>query len=136
MLPAMGRIHRQSATVATTATWDYRDVPTTEYRSDDAPGVVRHVLVGPRDGASDFVVRYFTVPPGGHTAFDRHAHEHGVVVVHGSGRVLLGDEWHEIGTGDSIFIPGDETHQLEAAPDAPLGFVCVIPTWAETPPPA
>ncbi|MEZ5100738.1 MAG: cupin domain-containing protein [Thermoleophilia bacterium] len=123
----MGRIHRQSG-AASSPTWAWDDAPATEYRSDDAPGVIRHVLVGPEDGASDFVVRYFTVPAGAATALDRHPHEHGVVVVHGAGRVLLGDEWHDIGQGDSVFIAGEETHRLEAAPDQPLGFVCVIPS--------
>lgn len=127
MLRAVGRIHRQSAT-AGSPTWEWGDAPATEYRSDDAPGVIRHLLVGPDDGASDFVVRYFTVPAGTRTALDRHRHEHGVVVVHGTGRVLLGEEWHEIGEGDSIFIAGEETHRLEASPDHPLGFVCVIPS--------
>ena len=33
-----------------------------------------------------------------------------------------------IGEGDSVFIAGGETHRLEASPDRPLGFVCVIPS--------
>lgn len=123
----MGRIHRQSASAAS-PTWEWVDAPAVEYRGDEAPGVIRHVLVGPEDGASDFVVRYFTVPAGGRTALDRHPHEHGVVVVHGTGRVLLGERWHEVGEGDSVFIAGGETHRLEASPDRPLGFVCVIPS--------
>ena len=123
----MGRIHRQSAAEGS-PTWQWPDAPATEYRGDDAPGVIRHVLVGPEDGAGDFVVRYFAVPSGGATALDRHPHEHGVVVVHGHGRVLLGDEWHDIREGDSVYIPGDETHRLEASADGPLGFVCVIPS--------
>jgi len=127
MLRVMGRIHRQRA-VAGSPTWEWADAPATEYRSDAAPGVVRHVLVGPDDGASDFVVRYFTVPAGAQTALDRHPHEHGVVVVHGEGRVLLDDEWHEIREGDSVFIAGEETHRLAASSDGPLGFVCVIPS--------
>jgi len=28
-------------------------------------------------------------------------------------------------------IDTDEIHQLEAAADGPLGFICVIPRWAE-----
>jgi quercetin dioxygenase-like cupin family protein len=42
--------------------------------------------------------------------------------------VLLGEDWHEIREGDSVFIAGEETHRLAASPDRPLGFVCVIPS--------
>ena len=121
----MATIHRRSATPGS-PTWDWSDAPATEYRSEAAPGVVRHVLVGPEDGATEFVVRHFTVPAGGHTALDRHPHEHGVVIAHGTGSVLLGEEWHAIGEGDSVFVPGDLTHQFEAGPDGPLTFICVI----------
>jgi quercetin dioxygenase-like cupin family protein len=128
----MGSIHRQVAS-ADAPTWEYEGVPTRQYRSEAAPGVIRRVLVGAEDGAKDFFVRYFTVPAGGHTAYDQHEHQHGVVVVQGRGRVLLGDTWHDIAVGDSVFTDTNEIHQFEAAPDAPLAFVCVIPSWAERP---
>jgi quercetin dioxygenase-like cupin family protein len=128
----MGAIHRQT-TDASKQTWIYRDVPLREYSGLASTGVTKQVLVGSDEGASDFVVRYFTVPPGGHTALDQHEHQHGVVIVQGKGRVLLGNEWHEIGAGDSVFTDTNEVHQFEAAGDQPLGFVCVIPTWAEQP---
>jgi quercetin dioxygenase-like cupin family protein len=51
------------------------------------------------------------------------------VVVQGQGRVLLGETWHEIGVGDAVYIEPDELHQLRAAEDQPLGFICVIPSW-------
>lgn len=126
----MGTVHRQNA-ASEASNWQYSDVPTTEYRGDAAPGVIRRVLVGQEDGASDFIVRYFTVPVGGHTPYDQHEHQHGVVVVQGQGRVLLGDEWHTIGPGDAVFTDTNEIHQFEAVGDTPLGFICVIPRWAE-----
>ncbi len=126
----MGTVHRQGAAAAG-GMWEYSDVPTTEYRSEAAPGVIRRVLVGQEEGARDFIVRYFTVPAGGHTAFDQHEHQHGVVVVQGRGRVLIGEDWHEIAPGDAVFTDANEIHQFAAAGDVPLGFICVIPRWAE-----
>ncbi len=128
----MGSIHRQVASTEA-RTWEYADVPTQEYRSEAAPGVIRRVLVGQEDGASDFIVRYFTVPAGSHTPFDQHPHQHGVVVIQGRGRVLLGDTWNDITVGDAVFTGTNEVHQFEAASDEPLAFICVIPTWAEQP---
>lgn len=41
--------------------------------------------------------------------------------------MLLGTTWHDIVEGDVIYIERDEQHQLQAAPDTPLGFICVAP---------
>lgn len=121
----MGTIHRQTA--SNDGTWDYTSVSPHTYEGGAAPGAVRRVLIGRDEGASEFVVRYFTIPPGGHSAHESHKHPHGVVVVQGGGQVLLGDTWHDIGVGDAIFIEPDEVHQLRAPADQPLGFICVIP---------
>lgn len=129
----MGVVHRQVAVSATT--WDYRTVPVKQYAEGNATsGSTRRVLIGRDEGADDFIVRYFTIPPGGHSALEHHRHQHGVVVVQGQGRVLLGDRWSEIGVGDAVYIQPDEVHQFQAGEGQPLGFVCVIPAWAKAAP--
>ena len=72
-------------------------------------------------------MRYFRVPPGGRTALERHAHDHGVVIERGRARVTLGDEQHELGPGDVVYVGGDELHCFEALGDEALGFICVAP---------
>lgn len=126
----MGTIHRQEADAAA-ATWSYPTVPVTEYRTGTAAGITRQVLAGEAEGAGDFLLRYFTFEPGGKSALHRHLHPHGVVILQGRGRVLLGAEWHDIGLGDAICTGSDELHQFEATGPEPLGFICVIPAWAE-----
>jgi quercetin dioxygenase-like cupin family protein len=126
----MGTIHRQTSDAGTSA-WSYPTVPLTDYSTAASAGVTKQVLIGPSEGTSDFIVRYFTLPPGGNSALDQHEHQHGVVVTHGTGKVLLGDTWHEIGQGDAVFIGSNEVHQLAATGTAPLGFICVIPRSAE-----
>ena len=42
-------------------------------------------------------------------------------------RVTLGDEVHEVGPGDVVYVSGNELHCFEAIGDEPLGFICVIP---------
>ena len=126
----MGAIHRRGAG-ETAATWYYPMLPVTEYRTGAAAGITRQVLVGQAEGAGDFLLRYFTFEPGGQSALHRHPHQHGVVILQGRGRVLLGEEWHEVGLGDAICTGSDELHQFEATGAEPLGFICVIPAWAE-----
>jgi quercetin dioxygenase-like cupin family protein len=127
----MGAIHHQSA-APDALTWDYPTVPVKEYTSGGAtPGATRRILIGHAEGADDFIIRYFTLPPGGHSAHECHPHQHGVVIVQGHGRVLLGDTWTPIGVGDVVYVAPNEQHQFEASPDQPLGFLCVIPAWAK-----
>jgi quercetin dioxygenase-like cupin family protein len=121
----MGVIHRQSA--KPDGTWDYGSVKPHMYEGGAAPGAIRRILIGRDEGAQDFVIRYFTIPPGGHSSHERHAHPHGVIIVQGGGQVLFGEAWHDIGVGDAVWIAPDEVHQFKAPADQPLGFICVIP---------
>jgi quercetin dioxygenase-like cupin family protein len=89
-------------------------------------GVLKHELIGETEGAAQYRVRYFQVPSGGRTARERHPHDHGVVIVSGRARVTLGDETHEVGEGDAVYVPGDELHCFETLGDEPLGFICVV----------
>ena len=126
----MGIVHKQTAGEESVI-WEYPTVPMTEYRSDASAGITKQILIGQTEGATDFVMRYFTIPPGGQSALDQHPHQHGVVVIQGCGRVLLGEQWHSIEVGDSIFTGANEVHQFEASGSEPLCFICVIPAWAE-----
>lgn len=89
-------------------------------------GVVKHVLVGPEDGAPNLIIRYFHVPVGKKTFFDQHPHEDGIVILHGRAKVQIKDDFYEVSPLDSIFIQGNDVHQLTNIGEEPLGFKCVI----------
>lgn len=97
-----------------------------EYSSEEIKGVFKHVLVGPNDGAPNFIIRYFNVPVGKTTSYDQHPHEHGVVILHGKAKVQINENFYEVGPLDSLFISGNDIHQFTNIGDAPLGFICVI----------
>lgn len=117
----MGVIHRRRDS---SAVWTWEDVAVHEYNSNNA---TKQVLIGHDDGAHNFEVRYFTIPPRGFSSFDNHAHDHGVVVVKGQARVQLGETFEEISEGDVVYIPGFEQHQFENLTDEPFTFLCIIP---------
>lgn len=117
----MGVIHRLKDQQSSWL-WDGVDVKT--YNANNA---TKQVLIGHDDGAHNFEVRYFTIPPRGFSSYDNHAHDHGVVVMHGKAEVLLGEEKHEVNAGDVIYIPSNETHQFENLTDEPFTFLCIIP---------
>lgn len=88
-------------------------------------GVLRRVLA--KDDALAFEVRYFEVEPGGYTSFERHEHEHVVIVLRGKGRVRLGEEVHPLGFGDLVRVGPHTPHRFSNAdPSAPFGFLCMV----------
>ncbi|MDY6874540.1 MAG: cupin domain-containing protein [Chloroflexota bacterium] len=122
----MSVVHRFRGNVNTNNfAWD--GVEPIEINERDVQGVIKNVLVGPEDGAPDFIIRYFKVPAGGHTFYDQHDYEHGVVILHGKARVQINDDFYELTPLDSIFISsGNDIHQFINSGDEPLGFLCVI----------
>jgi quercetin dioxygenase-like cupin family protein len=117
----VGVIHRRAGAAGG---WD--GVEPQAYDDPSLAGVRKHELIGEAEGASQYRMRYFEVPAGGRTARERHAHDHGVMIVSGRARVTLGDQVHEVGEGDVVYVAGDELHCFEALDDATLGFVCVV----------
>jgi quercetin dioxygenase-like cupin family protein len=106
--------------------YDWENCTLVEYGdSDTVKGISKRILIGEEDGATDFFVRYFNVQPGGNSVYEHHPWVHEVFILRGRGTVLLGDTWHDVEEGDVVFIGTDEQHQLKAAPDEYLGFLCV-----------
>lgn len=119
----MGAIHKFRGDRARFR-WD--DVTIEGYADPSVAGVTKQVVIGAREGAPHYSVRYFELAPGAKSSFDRHEHDHGVIVLAGSGAVLLGEQSHEIAFGDVIYVGPNETHQFENTGSEPLGFLCVV----------
>jgi quercetin dioxygenase-like cupin family protein len=117
----MGSVHRRRRD----GSWE--GVAARAYDEPNLIGVEKHELIGPEDGAGNYRLRYFHVPAGGRTALERHPHDHGVMIERGRARVTLGDDRHELGPGDVVYVAGGELHCFEALGDEPLGFICVAP---------
>jgi quercetin dioxygenase-like cupin family protein len=107
------------------ASGDWRwGVDVYQYNSNNA---TKQVLIGRKEGANNFEVRYFTIPPRGFSSLDQHQHDHGVLVMQGRARVMLGEHFEEVGPGDVVYIPSMERHQFENLGDDLFSFLCIIP---------
>jgi quercetin dioxygenase-like cupin family protein len=108
----------------------WQGVPVRTYGPDESGALyaTRQLLIGSDEQAPNFHLRYFAVQPGGHTSLDQHPHDHGVYVVHGRALLRLGEEEHEISTGDIVYISGNDIHQFFALGNDPFGFLCVVPS--------
>lgn len=106
------------------------DVPLREYKeeADHFREVTRQTLLGEGEGEEPlgFLTRYFEVQPGGFSSLERHEHPHSVIVVRGTGEVILGGEAHEIGPLDCVYVAPGEVHRFRATGEEPLGFLCVV----------
>ncbi len=121
----MSAVHRFTGNPAK-GEYSWEGVTPKEYNNENVQGVLKYVLVGPEDGAPNFIIRYFHVPVGQNTVYDQHPHEHGVVILHGKAKVQVNDDFYELEPFDSIFISGNDIHQFTNIGDEPMGFICVI----------
>lgn len=78
-------------------------------------------------------LRYFEVGPGGHSTLERHDHVHGVLILRGRGRALVGAEVMELETNDLVTVPPMTWHQFRALADGPLGFLCMVDAVRDKP---
>ena len=109
--------------------WD--NVERTVFTNEEVKGVIKNVLVGPQDGAPNFIIRFFQVPVGGSTFNHAHPHEHGIVILHGKAQMEIENETFELNSLDSVFISGNDHHQIQNIGETSLGFICVIPSERE-----
>jgi quercetin dioxygenase-like cupin family protein len=105
--------------------WD--DVSVKDYPAAGtiSRSVTKQVLFEP-DERLPAELRYFEVDPGGYSALERHDHVHAVLILRGRGSVLVGEDVHPVCEHDLVYIPPQTWHQLYAAEDAHLGFLCLV----------
>ncbi len=100
------------------------------YKAESAPfrDVTRQTLLGEGPGESGlrFITRYFEVQPGGYSTLELHRHRHAVIVLRGTGRVVLGDESYDIAPFDCVYVAPETPHQFRATGLEPLGFLCAV----------
>lgn len=108
---------------------EYKDTPGTY------EGVHRYSLLGEGEDEQElnFQTRYFEVRPGGYTSFEMHRHPHSVIVIRGSGSVIIGNEVHDISLHDVVYISPETMHQFHADKEESLGFICVVDRYRDKP---
>lgn len=123
--------------VITCSDYQWDGIPRKEYKDDAScyKGVHRYSLLGESEDeqALNFQTRYFEVEPGGYTSFEYHRHPHSVVVIRGSGTVILDNSLHDLSLHDVVFIAPGTLHQFHADRGEPLGFLCVVDRYRDRP---
>ncbi len=105
----------------------YSEVKNQAIEVTGAEGVSKRVLIGEADGAPNFIMRQFTVQPGGNTPYHTHNWEHEVYVLSGNGQARHKDGASNISSGSVVFVPPNEEHGFVNTGEQPLVFLCTIP---------
>jgi mannose-6-phosphate isomerase-like protein (cupin superfamily) len=112
--------------------WDRVEVH--PYKEDERAlfkDVTRQTLFHRPDIAGE--LRYFEVGPNGFSTLEKHQHVHGVLILRGRGRALIGAEVVELETNDLVTVPPMSWHQFRALSDGPLGFLCMVDAVRDKP---
>ncbi|HPR62725.1 MAG TPA: cupin domain-containing protein [Thermoanaerobaculia bacterium] len=103
--------------------WRWEGVTNLPYADGEGfAGATRKILVE----GSEVILRYFELEVKGFSRRERHPHEHAVIILRGTGEVLVGDAWTEVKPFDAVHIPGNVEHQLKNTGPEPFGFLCAI----------
>lgn len=107
--------------------YTWQEVDILPYKEDGThfKSITRQTLLR---GEGDLPVewRYFEIGPGGHSTLEKHNHQHAVMILRGSGHVLVRDTITPIKLHDLIHIPPQTWHQFRADAGEELGFLCLV----------
>lgn len=84
------------------------------------------VLVGPSEGAPNFVLRRFIMQQGGGMPLHTNDVEHEQYVLTGRARIRIGETVHEVAAGHTLYIPAGAPHSYDVV-DGPFEFLCIVP---------
>ncbi|MEQ8523613.1 cupin domain-containing protein [Gracilimonas sp.] len=117
--------------------YSWKGIERKDYKTDTTcyQGVHRFSLLGEQNDEQElnFQTRYFEVKKGGFTSLEYHRHPHSVVIIKGSGSMVLGDEVYKLGLHDVVFISPETLHQFHADNGESLGFICIVDRYRDKP---
>jgi len=108
----------------------YAEVEATHFETEAARGVAARVVIGKKDDAGNFFMRVFAISPGGFTPRHSHDWEHEMFVHAGDGEIYGNGRWNRIRSGNAVFIPANEEHQMKNTGKEQLLVVCLVPSNA------
>lgn len=108
-----------------------KDAIPVELKSPELKDVRKQVLVGPQQGWEGWVMRLFTLSPGGYTPRHSHPWPHINYVTGGEGNLFLGGQEHLLEAGSTAFVPPGVEHQFQNRGEGDLLFICIVPQEGE-----
>ncbi|TVQ66826.1 MAG: cupin domain-containing protein [Balneolaceae bacterium] len=126
---------RPASRVLKAENYEWKGVEKKAYKENSSlfRDVRRFTLLGNQIPELNFETRYFEIGPGGYSSLEHHRHPHAVVVIRGSGSVILDNEIFSISAHDVVYIAPETIHQFHADNQQHLGFLCVVDRYRDKP---
>lgn len=94
--------------------------------------ISKQIVLGPKDGSKEIVVRYFSQKPGAKSPYHTHPFPHLVYIVSGQGMLMDSNgNKYVLGAGDHVYINDNEKHCFENIGKKPFDFYCTVPIRGE-----
>jgi len=93
--------------------------------------MTKQVLIGQKQGATNFVMRLFTLAEGGSSPYHTHPWEHEVFILSGSGSVKSAHGTAAVEPKDFVYVPPNDEHQFLNTGSEPFEFICLVPASGE-----
>ncbi len=106
----------------------FSEAESQSFNNENVKNVTGRVAIGKNDGAPNFCMRVFTIGEDGFTPRHSHEWEHEIFVYSGRGQLFQEGKWIEVESGNAIFVPSNEEHQLRNTGKEDFIFVCLIPS--------
>ena len=90
-------------------------------------------LLGPDDGAPNYVLLYVQQAPGASSPHHTHPWEHQAFIVEGLGVLWCEGKEYELEQGDAVLVPPDVEHHFTNTGSVTLGRVTVNPLSSVAP---
>ena len=104
-----------------------QDIEFSKVEMENVKGTTKAVVIGKDQGWRENSLRIFSISPGGHTPHHQHDWEHVNYVLKGRGQLKIGEDVHELKTGDYAFVPPNIIHQYQNNYDEDFEFICIVP---------
>ena len=103
------------------------EIPANNLGIPGAKDVSVRLLIGPEDGAPNFLMMLLELSPGGHTPDHSHPWEEEIFVKAGEGTLNSKEGRKSIRAGDVLYFDPNEPHQFINTGSGPLECLCLIP---------
>lgn len=84
-------------------------------------------VISKKDGAKNFAMRIFEIGPDGNTPLHQHDWEHEIFILEGNGVARDKENQRDVKSGDVLFVPPMEWHQVVNTGKETLKMICLIP---------
>ncbi len=104
-----------------------KDVKGVRIENPNIKGVVKRVLVSPKEGWEGYVMRVFELEEGGYSPRHSHPWPHITYILKGEGILHLDGKDYEVEEGSFAFVPPDRVHTFSNRGSGKFLFICIVP---------